>query len=261
MPRFIRGGRGAWRKIQGSHGKGYSPNTSGLLALIFIIFVLVIAHYVVYSFASPTGIMVAVVFLGLTIKCAINKKWKKSSRLILSCICTLLCVSFLLAGIFGLLNQQNEREAMCSIGNCEYRHLKDSQFCYNHTCHLEGCNNYKDKADSYCYIHATEQIPNIVISNEELKETIWYGDVYYSFSADIKAKNEKKLFCYAVLTLFDEEGKKVYKVCDLITDNITGWESASFRLKKSSIPRFETYSWEVVREKPYGLEWDGIYYS
>ena len=261
MPRFVRGGRGLWRKIQSSHGEGYSPNTSTWLALIFVFFVLAIAHYIVYSFAPFVGIIATAVFIGLTIKCAINKQWQKSSKIILSFICSFLCVSFLLVGVFGILNQQKEQAALCHAANCEYRHMEDSLYCYDHTCHLEGCHYYKDKADSYCYIHATEQIPNIVISNEELKETILYGDVYYNFSADIKAKNEKKLFCYAVLTLFDGEGEEVYKVCDLITDNITGWKSASFRLKKSSIPRFETYSWEVVREKPNGLEWDGTYYS
>ena len=43
MPRFVRGGRGLWRKIQSLHGEGYSPNTSVWIALIVIFFILAIA--------------------------------------------------------------------------------------------------------------------------------------------------------------------------------------------------------------------------
>ena len=36
MPRFVRGGRGAWRKIQGSHHGGTNVGCGGAILVIFL---------------------------------------------------------------------------------------------------------------------------------------------------------------------------------------------------------------------------------
>lgn len=261
MPRFMRGGRGLWRKIDSSHGEGYSPNTSIWIALMVVFFVLIIAHYVVYSVAPAVGFVVSVVFLALTVKCGTDKEWKKLIKIILSILCAILCISFFATGVFGFINQQKEKEALCHVANCEYKHIEGGLYCYRHTCHVEGCYYYKGDSDSYCYFHETEQMPNINISKEKSEETVSSGIVYCNFSALLEEKNGDDFFCYAVLTLYNNTGEEVYKVCDRVYGHISRFYRVKISIRKAYLPSFETYSWKTVRELPYGLEWDGEYYS
>lgn len=44
----------------------------------------------------------------------------------------------------------------CSLTFCDKPRMKNSQYCINHGCPVEGCNISKLKEDTYCTIHADE---------------------------------------------------------------------------------------------------------
>ena len=230
MPRFVRGGRGLWRSIQRSRGEGYSSclNWSTIFALFCLL--LIGAACVTVTFAPILGFLLAGVFTFLVIYFYTRTGWDKGRKTLFFVSCIVLAVLFLICGIVGVYT---------SSVFIESTELEQSSPDFNFPYPYENV------------------LKNIEISNETYTLTAKHYSTYHDFRATFRSKMGKKFSCYATLTLYLDD-YEVYKVCTYIWEYQSGREDVAIQLRVGTIPKFTSYKWEALREKPEGLEYDGI---